>query len=98
MVRSFALAPRQAEAILAEREHGIGRHHIHVVGLNTQAIMDLLNRHGGLFGEDLRQQAFMIGIEVLNDHVRHGAFRRQRHQKLRDGFESACRSADGDNG
>jgi len=44
--------------------------------------MNLLDRHGRLFGEDFRKQASMIGIEVLNDHVRHGAFRRQRLQKL----------------
>jgi hypothetical protein len=40
----------------------------------------------------------MLGVQVLNEHKRHAGVLRQMPQKLEEGFQTAGRSSDPDNG
>ena len=89
--RVISATPARGEAkpILAQGEGDIRRDDIDVGGLDAETLVDLRHRHPGLFRQDLGQQALVLGIQMLDDDIRHVAGGRQGRQELRDGFETA---------
>jgi hypothetical protein len=74
----------------------VGGNHIDVVRLNAHPAPDLEHAHGRRAAEDLLEHAFALGIEVLDEDVRHARVWRQVLEKLREGLESARGRADAD--
>lgn len=98
MSRGRARARDQAQTLIAHRESGIRWNDIDVVGLDGEPFLGLRHRHGCSLGEELRQQALVVRIKVLDEDESHSALRRERGQQLRDRLESPRGSANADNG
>jgi hypothetical protein len=78
-------------------EHGerdIGRDDIHVVGPHYLARERDRHGHRRLLRENLRQQAFVPGVEMLDNDISHPCRGRQRDQELGNGFEASGRRSD----
>ena len=65
--------------------------------LNGHAIGDFLDEHSRLLGEEFSEHAVMGGVEMLDDDESHSSICGNMTEEFRNGFDSACRSADGCN-
>ena len=74
----------------------VGRDHIDVIWLHAQIVRHLEHRHYGGPGQDLRQCAGVLRIEVLNQHKTQAGVDWQPFQQLREGIQAARRRADAD--
>ena len=76
----------------------VRRDHIDAVRPHWGAVLDLDHLHAGGALEQFAHDAFTCRIEVLNNNERHAAALRHAPQELIQGFESARRRTDADNG
>ena len=66
----------QLQDTVLDREDGVRRRYIDVVGFDLGSGHGLQDRHGGVGADDRDEGAFPVGIEVLNEHKGHAAVRR----------------------
>jgi hypothetical protein len=86
------------KVLLAHCEGGIRRNHIDMIALDGHSLFGLRHRHGRLFCEELRQQALVARIEMLDEDKRHPTLGGERSQQLRDRLQAPCGSTDSDDG
>jgi hypothetical protein len=67
-----------------------------MVGFQDHAVFDLDDRHLRGFGEELVQDAFMVGIKVLDYYERHSGVDREGLEQRRAGFQAPGGGADPD--
>lgn len=70
-IDGIALASRlrglgQSEDALLDEELGVGGDDVNVIGTGRGAALDRRHRHGGVAGQQLRQDAGVLRVEVLN--------------------------------
>jgi hypothetical protein len=68
-----------------------------VVGFDPEVIGDLPNWYRGGAGQELRQGAFVLGIEVLNKNESEPGVVRDMLEQLRECFEAPRGSAHANN-
>ena len=91
MVDVLVVVLLQMQHILLDLHIVFGRKHVDRVLAHMHAVLGLEHRHGGIFPEDIREQASVIGREVLNDYKSHTGVRRQKCQELLQRLQSARR-------
>ena len=74
------------------------RRDVDVVGLDRRVLLDLGDRHPASLGQQLGQDAFVVGVEVLHEHVGHAGVDRQRPQELSECVQPAGRGPHADDG
>ena len=60
----YALVPRallEMEPAMQNRDIGVGRDDVHVIGLNDRTIDGFAERHGGRFGQRFAKKAGCVG-------------------------------------
>ena len=67
-----------------------------MIRLNPQFLRNLSDRQRRRSLEDRRERAFVLGIEMLDQHEAHARIDRQVRQQFCEGFESAGGGADAD--
>jgi len=87
-------ARRKAQVAVLEDHAGVGRNDVYVIRLDAHAVPNGDDRNGRPLGQYFRQQAFMLGIEMLDQDKGHSGIRRQGREQLAKGFEPASRSTD----
>src|SRR5512133_3154080 len=92
------IAGMELKDAFSNREAGVGRNGVNVVGFDAEIIGDLLDRHRRHPSEELRKGALVLGVEVLDEHKPHASVGRQMLQQLREGLQPAGGSADADEG
>src|SRR6185369_16467398 len=94
-MRPGALFPGPKLQHAPDNEHaGIRRDHINMIRRDGGTMSDLADRHGSDPGQELGERAFMLRVEVLDEHEGKARVDRQMFEKLCEGFEPACRSAE----
>src|SRR5579863_6977946 len=73
----FVDARKERQDAVQDPDVGVGRNDIDVIGLDALAILGLAHRHCRRFGQRLGEQAWVRGIEVLNEHEGHSRVARQ---------------------
>lgn len=68
-----------------------------MIRLQRHSVLDLEDRHLRCFGEELVQNAFMVGIEVLDEYERHPGVDRQGLEQRRASLQSSGGGADANN-
>ncbi len=91
-------ARRQSQVSGLDDQVGVGRDHVDVVGGDGRFVDHLGDRHVRLAGQQLGQQAGVLGIEVLDEDVGHAGVVGQVLEELGERFEAAGRGADADDG
>ncbi len=81
-----------------EHERSVRGHHVHVVGLDRHARPHLLHGHGRLPGEELRQDALVVRVEVRDEDEGHAAVGRHALEEALEGLETPGRGAQPDHG
>ena len=76
----------------------VGRNHIDAVWLRAGAILHLNHAHPGRPLKQLRHEALVGGIQVLNDYEVHAASLLDVRQKLLQRLQAPSRGADADDG
>ena len=92
---------RRVEQVERPVEDGhvlVWRYHIDVVRLDRRAVLDLDDLHGGGALEELRHDALVRRVEVLDDDKGHAASLRHVLQELFEGLQSSGGGADADDG
>ena len=79
---------------MRDAETPVGRDDVNVVGLDAEIVGDLLDRHRGDAGEELREGAFVLGVEVLDKYEAQAGVGRQMLEQVGEGFQAAGGSAD----
>jgi hypothetical protein len=70
--------------------------YVRVIGLDLNAVQHFEYGNRCRAGQDLWQEAFVRGIEMLDDDIRHPRIPRKAAQEARERFETAGRGADSD--
>ena len=89
------LAGTQLQGVIGDGHGGIGRNDVDVIGLNGHAVGHFFDGHGGFLGDQLSEQAVMLGVEMLNEDVGQAGVRRQIGDEFAEGFDAARGGADG---
>ena len=76
----------------------VGWYHIDVVRLDCRAVLDLDDLHGGGALEELRHDALVRRVQVLDDDKGHTACLRHVLQELFEGLQPSGGGANADNG
>ncbi len=85
---------RQAQGAVPQAHVPVGRDDVDVVRLDPHSVLDLLHRQQGVSCQDLGRQAFMVGVEVLDqDEGDPGVLGHPREQVF-EGVQTSGRSAD----
>ena len=74
----------------------VARDDVDVIGLYLLVVRDFANRKRSGSSQDLRQSAFMLRIQVLDQHVGHSRVGRQGGEQMTERIEAASRSPDTD--
>src|SRR3954471_12801013 len=74
----------------------VRRNYVNVIGLDTDALLNLGYRNGSGALQQLCQLTGMIGREVQNDDVSHAALSRHVREELLERLDAARRGADAD--
>ena len=61
-------------------------------------ILDLTDRHPGFAAENLAEHAFMLRVQMLNQHKSHACIDRKRPQEVGERFKTSRRGADANHG
>ena len=77
----------QAQAAVVDRQRRARRDEINVLAFDPDAVDHLLDLHRGVAGQQIDHQAFVLGIEMLDQHERHAGAGRQRIEEFPEGFE-----------
>ena len=75
----------------------VGRHDVYMVGFHSHAIGRLTDWHGGGSRKNLRQQAVVIWIEMLNEYDGESSVVWQIAEQQLENFQSARGGSDADN-
>ena len=67
------LAGRESKPALGNGHLRVRRNDVDVVRFHGHAILHLNHWHLGFPGKNLRQQAFVFGVQMLNQHKSHAA-------------------------
>ncbi len=90
MVRNRSAFPRnQLQSGALDGHALVGWNHVYVVPMQRHAVGYFKDRHGGDFGEKLRQRTLVLGGQMLDHHNGHPSSRGQSFQKPRQGFQPA---------
>ena len=81
----------QLDDALVQGQVAVGGNDVDMVGLDALAVPGFRHRHGGLLGQQRGHQAFVLGVEVGNEHKGHPAVCRHRLEELLEGFQAARR-------
>ncbi len=87
---------REVQHPAAHGQVGAGRDDIQVLRLDRHPLRGLQDRHGGVLGQQLHQQALMAGVEVLDQDERHPSRGGESVQQPGAGLQPAGRLADRD--
>jgi hypothetical protein len=90
------LGSGQVQHAAVNRDILAGRHRVDVSGADPNAVARLGHGHLGALGEQLRGEAFLGRIQVLDHNERQARVGRRQRQQLLDRFKAAGRSANGD--
>jgi hypothetical protein len=91
-------ARSQPQGSILQSHGGVGRDHIDVVGLDHSAVGYFLHRDLGGTRQNAPESARVLGIEVLDQHIRHAGLFRQLVEKFGEGFEASGGRTDADDG
>ena len=83
---------QQLQCTVQKRHIAVRRDDIGAVGLHVHAVLHLKNLHAGITPDQLGENAFMVGGQVLHDHKSHARIGVGRHAGKK-GLE--CREAPG---
>jgi len=78
----------QVERTVKDGHILVWRYHIDVVRLDRSAVLDLDDLHGGGALEELRHDALVRRVQVLDDDKGHSAALRHVLQKLLEGLQT----------
>ena len=92
------LGHAQLQAAMEDHHVAIGRNDVHMVRLHCHLILGFEHRHGGAALQDFCQDAGVAGVQMRHQHVGHAAVAGGMVKELLEGFESAGRSPDADDG
>ena len=67
-----------------------------MIGQDRHPVLRLHDLHGGLLGQQFGGEAFVLGIEMLDQNEAHAAVRRHGIHKSLEGVKAAGRRADAD--
>ncbi len=95
---SRLLGDRELQHAVENGHLAVGWNHIDMVGGDGYLIQRFHHRHRGAALEDFRQEAFMAGIEMGNQHKGHAGIFRTGTEKRFERLQPAGGSADADNG
>ena len=84
---------RQSQIAVLDRKTRIGWNQINAIGFDQHPVGNLLHRHGRAPSEQLGKHAFVIGIEMLDEHIGKPGIRQRRRQEVLESFEAARRCA-----
>jgi hypothetical protein len=76
----------------------VRRDHIHAVRFDDGAVFDLDDLHPGGALQQLRHDALVRGVQMLDDDKRHAAARRHPYEELLQRLKSAGGCADANDG
>ncbi len=68
-----------------------------MVGLDGHAVGNFLDAHGRLFRNEFGEQAFVLGIKMLDQDESHACIVGKVSHEFGEGLDSASGSADGGN-
>ena len=68
-----------------------------MVGFDGHAIGDFLDKHPGFFRNEFGEHTFVFRIQMLDQNEGHAGVVGKATHEFGEGFDSACRSADGGN-
>src|SRR4051812_41582178 len=81
-----------AQDSMIERQQGIGWNDVNMSRRDCGRLHDALHGNGGMPGEQLRKERFVLGIQMLQQDERETAFHRHLREKLLEYFQAAGRS------
>src|ERR1700722_18384661 len=87
-------AGREAQGSALDRHHHIRRDDVETILLDADAVFGGNNGHCRSAGQNLRQMAFIIGLQMLDQNKSHSRLGGERCQKSETCFESARGCAD----
>ena len=79
-----------------EGDVALPRGDVDVVGLDCRVLLELGDRHPAALGQQLGQDALVVGVQVLHEHVGHARVVRQRSQQQLERVQAAGRGTDAD--
>ncbi len=91
------IARDEFQGISGNRHGGIWRNDENAIGSDLKTFRYLGHGHFRLLGNQLRQNAVVSGVEVLDKDKSQARVCRQVSNKLRKRFDTPGRGADGDN-
>ncbi len=91
---------QQVQFAVQEGHIPVWRNDIGAVGLHLHPVLHLENLHPGVLSDQIDQDAFVVGVQMLHQHKGHPGFRVRRHggKEGFDGGQTSGRSADPDDG
>ena len=89
---------REVQPAAGEGERLVGRDEVDVVRRDLHAVLDLRDGHAGVLGEQLREDALVVGRHVLHQDERRAAVRRHEVEEPLVHVEPARRRPDADDG
>ena len=97
-VRGVGLARQETKVASRDDDVHIRRHDMDVIGLDAHPVGGLLQRQTGRAGQQFTQLAFMLGVQMLDQHKSHAALFGQLAKQLDKGLVAARGSANADDG